>query len=112
MVLHELATNAVKYGALCQPLAHLTVGWRLEREEGGEEAREGQASEPLLVIEWREYGVEMPPRDAVPQGGGVGRELIEHVLPYQLKARTRFTLGGDGVHCVIEVPGGARSGSR
>jgi PAS domain S-box-containing protein len=105
MVLHELATNAVKYGALCQPLAHLTVGWRLEGQGDGDE----RASAPLLVIEWREYGVEMPSRDTLPRGGSVGRELIEQVLPYQLKARIRFVLGRDGVHCVMELPSGVQA---
>jgi two-component system CheB/CheR fusion protein len=109
MVLHELATNAVKYGALSQPLAHLTVGWRLERQEKDQEQGQGRVSGPLLVIEWREYGVEMNSHDTVPRGGGVGRELIEHVLPYQLKARIRFTLGSDGVQCVIEVPSGVQA---
>jgi hypothetical protein len=35
---------------------------------------------------------------------GQGRELIEHALPYQLNAATRFTLTEDGLHCTIALP--------
>lgn len=45
----------------------------------------------------------MPPPAAAPRGGGQGRELIEQALPYQLSARTSYTLGPDGVHCAISI---------
>lgn len=57
-----------------------------------------------LRVDWRESGVEMPPPDAAPRGGGMGRELIERALPYQLRAKTSFVLGADGVHCTIALP--------
>lgn len=91
MALHELATNAVKYGALSSPLAHLVVRWHVEKD--------GVAQQ--FHVEWRESGVSMPRSDAVPQGGGYGRELIERALPYQLDARTSYELGADGVRCTI-----------
>jgi PAS domain S-box-containing protein len=92
MALHELATNAVKYGALGQPGARLAILWRLL-----EPAPDGR---PKLLIDWRESGVRMP---GAP-GRGQGRDLIEKALPYQLKAQTRFVLGADGVHCTIALP--------
>lgn len=96
MALHELVTNAVKYGALRQPNGHLTIRWRLETlNEGGK---------PRLVVDWQESGVEMPPPDANPQGTGQGRELIERVLPYQFDAQTSFVMEADGVHCTISLP--------
>jgi two-component sensor histidine kinase len=95
MALHELATNAVKYGALGQCGAHLAIDWRLERDED---------AEPWLHIDWRESGVAMPAAGAAPAGSGQGRELIEHALPYQLGARTSYALGDDGVHCHIAIP--------
>jgi PAS domain S-box-containing protein len=96
MALHELATNAVKYGALGQPEARLSVTWRMLPPD-----RKGR---PKLHIEWRESGVTMPPPGAAPQGGGQGRELIEEALPYQLGGQTRFELGPDGVRCSITIP--------
>jgi two-component sensor histidine kinase len=95
MALHELMTNAAKYGALNQPNGRLTVRWRQEiLAENG----------PWLHLDWKESGVEMPPLDAKPQGRGQGRELIERVLPYQFEARTTFAMEPDGVHCTISLP--------
>jgi PAS domain S-box-containing protein len=94
LAMHELATNANKYGALAQPEGHLAVRWRLEQT----------ADLPRLCIEWVESGVDMPPPGAAPRGGGYGRELIERALPYQLNAKTKFELGRDGVRCTIEMP--------
>jgi len=96
MALHELATNAVKYGALSQPSAQLAITWSLERS--------GEGGESWLHIDWRERGVDMPARGLRPRGGGQGRELIEQALPYQLSAKTVFELVSDGVHCTISVP--------
>ena len=96
MALHELATNAVKYGALGQPAAHLTVTWSLEPA--------GAGGKPWLHVDWRESGVTIPANGMVSRGTGQGRELIERALPYQLGAKTSYTLGPEGVHCAISVP--------
>ena len=96
MALHELLTNAVKYGALKQPHGHLTVRWRQETL--------AESGKPWLHLDWKESGVEMPPLGAEPQGSGQGRELIERVLPYQFDARTTFAMEEDGVHCTISLP--------
>ena len=101
MGLHELATNAVKYGALRQPDAHLAIFWQLEPE--------GDGSQPWLHIDWREIGVMMPEPGTAPGGTGQGRELIERALPYQLKAKTSYELLSDGVHCTISIPVSASS---
>lgn len=95
LALHELATNAIKYGALGQQTGHLTVSWSLERN--------GLDGQPWLHIDWRETQVKMP-NSELPQGSGQGRELIEQALPYQLKAKTSYTFKSDGVHCKISVP--------
>lgn len=99
--IHELATNAIKYGALAAPHGRLAVRWWAEDDGRG----------PVLCVDWRESGVAVPP-EALAAGArrGYGRELIERALPYQLQARTSYALGPDGVHCTIRVP--LESGTR
>lgn len=96
LALHELATNASKYGALAQPAAHLSVEWSLDRRTDDER--------PWLCIEWRETGVKMPSEATAPAKGGQGRDLIERALPYQLEAETEYLFGENGVKCTIAVP--------
>jgi PAS domain S-box-containing protein len=100
LALHELATNAVKYGALGRAGGTLTVRWTIEAVE----------PEPLVRLEWRESGVAMADRGAAPRKG-YGTELIERALPYQLKAETSLQFMSDGVWCTIRVPIGG-SGTR
>lgn len=93
LALHELATNAVKHGALARPEGRLSVSWTIVRE--GPERR--------VVIVWQEAGVPIP-SDRPGRRRGYGTELIENALPYQLRARTRLEFGPDGVRCTIDVP--------
>jgi PAS domain S-box-containing protein len=96
LALHELATNAVKYGALSDRGGQLKVSW---------EVRQDAARGAQLWVDWRETGVsDMPSQGAPARGQGYGRELIERALPYQLGARTSYAFEPDGVHCTIEVP--------
>jgi two-component sensor histidine kinase len=94
MALHELATNAVKYGALGQSSGRLHVGWRVQAEDGA----------PCILVDWKESGVETSPPGDKPRGAGSGRRLIEDALPYQFGARTTFAIEPDGVHCTIALP--------
>jgi two-component system, chemotaxis family, CheB/CheR fusion protein len=94
MALHELTTNAVKYGALGQRLGHLHVQWR-EQEENGS---------PWILVDWKEGGVEIAKPAGKQKGAGNGRRLIESALPYQFGARTTFAIEKDGVHCTIALP--------
>ncbi|MCO6051727.1 PAS domain-containing protein [Mesorhizobium sp. RP14(2022)] len=96
MALHELATNALKYGALKQEAGRLLISWQLEIS--------GEGGVPWLHVDWRECGVAMPPEGAPAQGGGLGRELIERALPHQLGARTTYVMEPNGVHCTISLP--------
>lgn len=93
LALHELATNAVKYGAFARPGGSLSVTWEAGPGSGGLE----------VALEWRESGVTMPD-GAAPRRQGYGTELIRRALPYQLKARTTLEFGHDGVRCTIAVP--------
>lgn len=92
LALHELATNAVKYGALTQPKGHISVSWRILNAAAG--AR--------LSLEWRESGV--PALDPSPSRHGFGRDLIERGLPYELGAATSLEFLPGGVRCTIELP--------
>jgi two-component sensor histidine kinase len=92
MALHELVTNAVKYGALKQPNGHLTIRWHQETS--------AETGKPWLHLDWKESGVEVPREAHV----GHGRELIERALPYQFDAQTTFALEVDGLHCTISLP--------
>lgn len=93
LALHELTTNALKYGALSDAGGRLAVTWCIEgRDEG---------KGPALRVTWEERGVRLDP---LRTSDGYGRELIERALPYQLKARTHYELRKDGVFCTIEVP--------
>lgn len=95
LALHELATNAVKYGALATPDGHLRVHWTVHTTAAGVER---------LHVDWRETGVtDLPGPESAPVGSGYGRELIERALPYQLSATTTYGFARDGVHCTIEV---------
>lgn len=93
LALHELATNARKYGTLGPRDGRLTVTWRLKTSS---------ATGSWLQIVWRESGLVpiVPERER----RGYGRELIEYALPYQLGARTAFELLPVGVRCRIELP--------
>jgi PAS domain S-box-containing protein len=101
LALHELATNALKYGALAQTGGRLSVIWRTVM----------QGPQRQVTLEWRESGVAMPAPDG-PRRKGYGSELIQRALPYQLKASTSLEFGPDGVVCLIRVPvrGGKEGG--
>jgi PAS domain S-box-containing protein len=95
LALHELATNAVKYGALAQPAGKIAVTWGIV--EDGASRR--------IQLEWRESGVAMP-EGGRPARKGYGTELIERALPYQLKTKTKLEFGPEGVLCDIVVSAG------
>jgi len=91
LAIHELATNAVKFGALACDTGHLRVAWRIE------EGRDGGA----LVIEWIERGV---PGRVTRERNGFGGELVERALPYELSATTVLVFEPGGVRCTLRLP--------
>ncbi|MFJ7713860.1 GAF domain-containing protein [Methylobacterium sp. NPDC014830] len=101
LALHELATNARKYGALAVPSGRLQVTWRTYDEDG----------RTRLALQWTEEGIEGPSATAPPARYGYGRELIEKALPYALDARTHYALGEHALHCSIDLPLTDRRGS-
>jgi two-component sensor histidine kinase len=105
LAIHELATNARKYGALATEDGRLDVAWRVRDENDA-----GQ----WLALEWVEEGIDRAREAASPtsQRGGYGRELIERALPYALGAKTSFELNGAGVRCTIRLPLDKRRGKK
>lgn len=95
LAIHELATNARKYGALAVADGRLSVLWRLE---------DPGAEVPRLIIEWVEDGIRPGQPEAGRASGGFGRRLIERALPYSLGATTRYRLEDRALHCRIEIP--------
>jgi PAS domain S-box-containing protein len=98
---HELATNAMKYGALAHPNGRLNVTWSLAT----------QGRQNIAHIEWEESGVAMPEEEER-RAEGYGTELITRALPYQLQAKTELTFGPHGVRCTIAIPVKARRDAR
>lgn len=92
MALHELSMNAVKYGALASSGGKVAVSWRVFIVGGA----------PTLSIEWSESGV--PAIDSSPTHHGYGRDLIERVLPSELKAATTLEFRPGGVRCALNLP--------
>jgi len=92
MVLHELVTNAAKYGALSTPSGHVSVRW--------ESQLNGNASTGL-AMEWRE--TDGPPVVG-PIRAGYGTSVIEDLVPYELGGAVDLSFATDGVRCRIEIP--------
>jgi PAS domain S-box-containing protein len=93
LAVHELATNAVKYGALKSETGQLDVAWTVQQD---------QSNKRWLALTWAESGVDVPPEMRTRRG--YGRQLIENALSYALRAKTKFEFGADGVRCRIELP--------
>jgi two-component sensor histidine kinase len=92
LVIHELATNAVKYGALSQPQAKISVTWTVVHRFGRR----------ILQFEWLEAGVRIIA--GAPPTPGFGSELIERLIARELKGEGKMTFLADGVSCAIEIP--------
>ena len=92
--LHELATNARKYGALGAPNGSLAVRWRVKRN----------GPQSLLVLGWAEDGIaSRRASNADLSRVGLGRTLIEKSIPYQLDAQTRLEITHDTVRCDVTI---------
>jgi two-component system CheB/CheR fusion protein len=88
---HELATNAVKYGALATPGGRIDVGWRVDSSRAGRQ----------LVLRWREDGVRL---ERAVAHRGFGTELIEEGLPYTFGGAARLHYRQGGLECVMQFP--------
>jgi PAS domain S-box-containing protein len=92
MVLHELVTNAAKYGALSTPDGQVSVRW--------DRRTNGHGVGNFLFV-WRELG---GPRVAREAPRGYGTRLIRDLIPHELGGRVDLVFASDGVTCTIEIP--------
>ena len=91
MVIHELVTNAAKYGALSSPDGRVSVSWDRTRADAA----------AILTITWRELGG--PPVTA-PVQSGYGSSLIRDLIPHELGGTVDLVFPSDGACCKIEIP--------
>ena len=92
MAVHELATNAVKHGALSAATGgRLSIGWQLERRADGSR----------LVLTWQE--ADGPPARQQPVKG-FGSELLESAIRHELGGAVTSVLREDGILVRLEVP--------
>lgn len=92
MVLHELVTNAAKYGALSTPDGRVSVSW---------DRPSGVYAAGSLTIVWRELA---GPPIAAPIQPGFGTSLIRDLIPHELAGTVDLAFDPDGVNCKIEFP--------
>ena len=88
LAIHELATNAAKYGALSSIDGRIHVNWSL-------------LSPQLAEIHWREQG---GPVVVEPAKRGFGRDLIEKIVAHELKSEVDLKFNPGGVECRLKVP--------
>jgi len=90
MALHELATNAAKYGALSIAGGHVSITSRVD-----------DGVVPCLRIAWDEHG---GPAVHTPTRRGFGMRLIEEALVYEADGWVALRFPGHGLRCEIEIP--------
>jgi PAS domain S-box-containing protein len=87
LALHELATNAAKYGALSVDTGMLRLSWEVQPR--------------LLLLEWKESGGPAAPH---PSPRGFGMKLISTSIDQQLCGKVQFDWDGPGLRCAISIP--------
>ena len=90
IALHELATNASKYGALSVPTGRIAIGWQFVAPD-----------RDILRLTWRETG---GPPVSPPQSSGFGRIVIERLVADQLGATATAIFAPEGLRWQIDIP--------
>ena len=89
LALHELATNAAKFGALSVPQGRVAITWQLITQD-------------LARIEWAERNG--PPVPQEERKRGFGTELIEKIVAHELRNPVELSFEPDGVRCALILP--------
>ena len=91
MILHELATNAVKYGALSVPAGKVGIGWRTQKAGSGDE----------LILEWIERS---GPAIVAPLRKGQGTRFIQGSIAHELKGKAALDFESSGLSAMLSFP--------
>ena len=91
LVLHELATNASKYGALSVPTGRVVVTWNVAIES---------AAAPLFKISWKEEG---GPPVVPPTSTGFGYTVIKDMMTKGHKAEVNIDFAPDGLEWQMDM---------
>ncbi len=91
MALHELATNALKHGALSVPGGRVAVAWRTDARAGGAQ-----------VVEWTER--DGPPVPGPPTRRGFGLRLLQRGLVAQAGMEAEMLFESGGLRCTLRLP--------
>ena len=91
MALHELATNAVKYGAFSNEAGSILIAWTIEPKPEGNR----------LILQWEEKD---GPPVTPPSRKGFGSRVIERGLGHELQGTVNLDYRADGVVCTINIP--------
>ena len=91
MVLHELTTNAAKYGAFSNRSGRVALRWWWLPK----------APHDRLAIDWREVG---GPAVASPNRFGYGTSIVRELIPFELGGEVNLVFAADGVWCQMEIP--------
>ena len=92
MIVHEIATNAAKYGALSSPKGRVNVQWH--------QRANGRVPE-ALVLDWKETGGPRVPASISP---GYGTSIVKNLIPYELGGVVDLVFAPEGVRCRLEIP--------
>jgi PAS domain S-box-containing protein len=99
MAVHELTTNAAKYGAFSVPDGGVEITWKPAEQDGRK----------YLVLEWRESG---GPPVQVPQRRSFGTRMIEGSISAELGGTAKLDYAPDGLRCLMLIPWTAAAVSR
>lgn len=92
MIIHELCTNAVKYGALKYPAGSISVTWAVGTVE----------NKKIIKFEWKEHGPATPGDD--PAKEGFGSHLITTIVEQEFRSRMERRFDSDGVYFAMSIP--------
>jgi PAS domain S-box-containing protein len=90
-VMHELTTNAAKYGAFSNRTGRVSVQWKWLTNGSGDR----------LIIQWQEAG---GPPVLAPNQSGYGTSIIRDLIPFELGGKVELVFALKGIRCQLEIP--------
>jgi two-component sensor histidine kinase len=93
LAVHELITNATKFGALSIPGGSIRVSWNITQQD---------SMAPWVHFEWKEQGLQDP---KPPTHRGFGHVVLEAATARALSGKSSFTYAPDGATWRLDIPG-------